>query len=84
MGSRNRRSAYMSEEQEREASDLEHAVDRLNDGPQSGAYEPGSISEHYTPTAIATPVTAFGQPADIFSHEVLTDDASEHSEDINS
>lgn len=74
----------MSEEQYKEAEQLEQAEDRLNAGPQTGEYEPGSISENYTPTAIATPVTAFGQPADIFSHEVLTDDASEHSEDIGS
>jgi hypothetical protein len=62
-----------------EDAQVEAAEHRLEAGPQSGEYEHGSPSEYYTPTAIATPVTPFGEPADIFSHEVLVD-----SEDTDS
>ena len=47
---------------------------RVESGPQSGEYEPGSPSENYEPTTIITPATYIGQPGDIYSYEVLTDD----------
>jgi hypothetical protein len=45
---------------------------RVEGGAQS--YEPGAPTEYHEPVAIVVPATSIGQPGDIFSYEVLTDD----------
>ena len=69
--SRRRQSEYMSSEQSEYTQEVEQAEARLEAGPSSSDYEPGSPSEHYVPTAIATPILA-GEPATVSSLERLT------------
>lgn len=57
-----------------DAEQFQDFQDRVEAGPQTGEYEPGSPSENYEPAPIITPATSIGQPGDIYSLEVLTDD----------
>ena len=61
----------MSGTKEEQYQDFQNRVEQ---GPQSGEYVPSSPSENYEPATIITPATSIGQPGDIYSYEVLTDD----------
>jgi hypothetical protein len=91
MGGSNRRmheeytsSEYSDPDVAESYAQLAAAEGRLETGPCSGDYEPGSTSEYHTPTAVATPATAFGEPGDTYALEVLTDDPTRPTyEDTN-
>jgi hypothetical protein len=72
----------MSGTKEEDYKDFQKHVEN---GPQTGDYVPGSPSENYQPTTIITPATSIGQPGDLFSYEVLTDDETRpQNEDTDS